>query len=33
LYLSVIMVARHDGSDFCQQPTDSCLDRYGGSIV
>jgi hypothetical protein len=27
VYLSVIMVARQDCTDFCQQPADSCLDR------
>ena len=27
VYLSVIMVARHDGSNFCQMPADACLHR------
>ncbi len=26
VYLSVIMVARHDGTDVCQQHADSCID-------
>ena len=30
--MSVIMVARHDASPFCQQPKDSCLDRLRVSL-
>jgi len=32
VYLSVIMVAWHDASPFCQQPKDSCLDRLRVSL-
>ena len=27
LFLSVVMVSRHDGTFFCRNPVDSCLDR------
>ena len=27
LYLSVVTVSRHDGTAFCQEPPDACLDR------
>jgi hypothetical protein len=32
LYLSVVMVARHDGSAFCQDPPDACLHRLRVSL-
>jgi hypothetical protein len=32
LYLSVIMVSRHDGTQFCQMPADGCLDRMEASL-
>eukprot|EP00960_Hanusia_phi_P052977 761776-Hanusia_phi.AAC.2 len=32
LYLSVIMVTRHDNTQFCQVPEDACLDRFRASI-
>jgi hypothetical protein len=32
LYLSVVMVGRHDGTEFCQSPPDACLDRLQASL-
>ncbi|EKX48248.1 hypothetical protein GUITHDRAFT_136770 [Guillardia theta CCMP2712] len=32
MYLSVIMVTRHDNTQFCQVPKDACLDRFRASI-
>jgi hypothetical protein len=32
LYLSVIMVGRHDGTRFCQVPADGCLDRMEAAL-
>mmetsp|Transcript_42166 Transcript_42166/g.98897 ORF Transcript_42166/g.98897 Transcript_42166/m.98897 type:complete len:655 (+) Transcript_42166:116-2080(+) len=32
LYLSIIMVTRHDNTQFCQSPPDACLNRFRASI-
>jgi hypothetical protein len=32
LYLSVIMVGRHDGTVYCQEPADACLDRMQAAL-
>jgi hypothetical protein len=32
LYLSIVMVARHDNTQFCQVPRESCLDRLRASL-
>ena len=32
LYLSIIMVSRHDSTEFCQRPVDACLDRLQTSL-
>ena len=32
MYLSIIMVGRHDGTRFCQVPADACLDRMHAAL-
>jgi hypothetical protein len=33
VYLSIIALASHDGSSYCQQPKDACLDRLRAFLV
>jgi hypothetical protein len=32
VYLSIIMVGRHDGTRYCQVPADACLDRMAAAL-
>jgi hypothetical protein len=32
MFLSIIMVTRHDNTQYCQSPVDACLDRFRASM-